>query len=99
MKKSQLKRIIKEEIKSLNEDSDQLDRYNDETARTARATMEEENAYRIAQIIADNIDKYSVSPTSLGTAIAYVLEEKYDVDDSSSLINAIKKELANEKNF
>jgi hypothetical protein len=90
MKRSELKKIIKEEL---------LKEVSDETARTARATMEEENAYRMAQIIADNVDKYSVSPTSLGTAIAYVLEEAYNVDDSTSLINAIKKELANEKNF
>ena len=90
MKKSQLRQIIKEEL---------LKEFSDETARTARATMEEENAYRMAGIIANNIDKYSVSPTSLGTSIAYVLEEKYGVDDSSSLINAIKKELETEKNF
>ena len=91
MKRSELKKIIKEEI---------LKEVSDETARTARATMEEENAYRMAQIIADNVDKYSVSPTSLGTAIAYVLEEKYFGKlYLSSLINSIKKELANEKNF
>ncbi len=59
----------------------------------ASAVEEEENAYNIAVTIANNIDKYDITATSLGTAIAYILKEKYGKQHSKSLISAMQKEL------
>ena len=88
MKKSQLKQTIREEIKSTLKEDDWPS-----LSSLAGAVEEEENAYNIAVTIANNIDKYDISPTSLGTAIAYILKEKYGKQHSRSLISAIQKEL------
>ena len=88
MKKAQLKKIIKEEIKSTLKEDNWPD-----LSSLGGAVAEEENAYNIAVTIANNIDKYDISPTSLGTAIAYILQEKYGKQHSRSLISAIQKEL------
>ena len=84
MKKSQLKKIIREEI---------FRHTSDDLTSLRNVVDEEENAYKIAVTIANNIDKYDVSATSLGTAIAYILKEKYGKQHSKSLIDAIQKEL------
>ena len=88
MKKSQLHKIIKEEIKSTLKEADW-----DDLPGIAKAVAEEENAMNIAVTIANNIDKYDITATSLGTAIAYILKEKYGKQHSKSLIGAIQKEL------
>ena len=88
MKKTQLNKLIKEEVsKALKEDDWPS------LSSLAGAVEEEENAYNIAVTIANNIDKYDISPTSLGTVIAYILKEKYGKQHSRSLISAIQKEL------
>ena len=79
-----LRKIIKEEI---------FRHTSDDLTSLRKDVDEEENAYKIAVTIANNIDKYDVSATSLGTAIAYILKEKYGKQHSKSLIGAIQKEL------
>ena len=88
MKKSQLNKLIREEIKSTLKEADW-----DDLPGIAKAVAEEENAMNIAVTIANNIDKYDITATSLGTAIAYILKEKYGKQHSKSLISAMQKEL------
>lgn len=88
MKKSQLDKLIQEEIKSTLKEADW-----DDLPGIAKAVAEEENAMNIAVTIANNIDKYDITATSLGTAIAYILKEKYGKQHSKSLISAMQKEL------
>ena len=88
MKKTQLNKLIREEIKSTLKEDDWPS-----LSSLAGAVEEEENAYNIAVTIANNIDKYDITATSLGTAIAYILKEKYGKQHSKSLIGAIQKEL------